>query len=94
MNILAIGSKITLRKICEEISDKVDRINLLDTNKNNFLNWKLTTTKKVNFYSGDIKKIDTLIGAGLESSPKRANPIWRHGCYYYSSQGFIGLRMD
>ena len=68
MNILAIGSKITLRKICEEISGKVDRINLLDTNKNNFLNWKLTTTKKVNFYSGDVKKIDTLIRAGLESS--------------------------
>ena len=47
MNILSIGSKITLRKISEEISDKVERINFLDTTTNNFLNWGLSKTKKL-----------------------------------------------
>ena len=68
MNILSIGSKITLRKISEEIVEKVERINLLDTTTNNFLNWGLSKTKKINYYSGDINKIDTLIGAGLNES--------------------------
>ena len=68
MNILSIGSKITLRKISEEIVDKVERINFLDTTTNNFLNWGLSKTKKINYYSGDITKIDTLINAGLNDS--------------------------
>ena len=68
MNILSIGSKITLRKISEEIVEKVERINLLDTTTNNFLNWGLSKTKKINYYSGDINKIDTLINAGLNES--------------------------
>ena len=68
MNILTIGSKITLRKISEEIIDKVERINLLDTTTNNYLNWELSETKKINYYSGDIKKIDTLVEAGLNES--------------------------
>ena len=68
MNILSIGSKITLRKISEEIVEKVERINLLDTTTNNFLNWGLSKTKKINYYSGDINKIDTLIYAGLNES--------------------------
>ena len=68
MNILSIGSKITLRKISEEIVDKVERINFLDTTTNNFLNWGLSKTKKINYYSGDINKIDTLIYAGLNES--------------------------
>ncbi|GIS28355.1 MAG: hypothetical protein CM15mP129_05520 [Chloroflexota bacterium] len=65
MNILSIGSKITLRKISEEIVEKVESINFLDTTTNNFLNWGLSKTKKINYYSGDITKIDTLINAGL-----------------------------
>ena len=68
MNILSIGSKITLRKISEEIVDKVESINFLDTTTNNFLNWGLSKTKKINYYSGDITKIDTLINAGLNHS--------------------------
>ena len=68
MNILSIGSKITLRKISEEIVDKVERINFLDTTTNNFLNWGLSKTMKINYYSGDITKIDTLINAGLNDS--------------------------
>ena len=68
MNILSIGSKITLRKISEEIVEKVERINFLDTTTNNFLNWGLSKTKKINYYSGDITKIDTLINAGLNDS--------------------------
>ena len=68
MNILSIGSKITLRKISEEIIEKVERINFLDTTTNNFLNWGLSKTKKINYYSGDINKIDTLIDAGLNDS--------------------------
>ncbi len=68
MNILTIGSKITLRKITEEIVDKVERINFLDITTNNFLNWELSRTKKIKYYSGDIKKIDTLIDAGLNES--------------------------
>ena len=68
MNILTIGSKITLRKISEEIIDKVERLNLLDTTTNNYLNWELSETKKINYYSGDIKKIDTLVKAGLNES--------------------------
>tara|TARA_Y100001936_G_scaffold220554_1_gene234783 strand:- start:50 stop:451 length:402 start_codon:yes stop_codon:yes gene_type:complete len=68
MNILTIGSKITLRKISEEIIDKVERLNLLDTTTNNYLNWELSETKKINYYSGDIKKIDTLVEAGLNES--------------------------
>ena len=68
MNILSIGSKITLRKISEEIAEKVERINFLDTTTNNFLNWGLSKTKKINYYSGDITKIDTLINAGLNDS--------------------------
>ena len=68
MNILSIGSKITLRKISEEIADKVESINFLDTTTNNFLNWGLSKTKKINYYSGDITKIDTLINAGLNDS--------------------------
>ena len=62
------GSKITLRKISEEIIDKVERLNLLDTTTNNYLNWELSETKKINYYSGDIKKIDTLVEAGLNES--------------------------
>ena len=68
MNILTIGSKITLRKITEEIVDKVERINFLDITTNNYLNWGLSRTKKIKYYSGDIKKIDTLIDAGLNES--------------------------
>ena len=68
MNILSIGSKITLRKISEEIVDKVESINFLDTTTNNFLNWGLSKTNKINYYSGDITKIDTLINAGLNDS--------------------------
>ena len=68
MNILSIGSKITLRKISEEIVDKVESINFLDTTTNNFLNWGLSKTKKINYFSGDITKIDTLINAGLNDS--------------------------
>ena len=68
MNILSIGSKITLRKISEEIVDKVESINFLDKTTNNFLNWGLSETKKINYYSGDITKIDSLINAGLNES--------------------------
>ena len=68
MNILSIGSKITLRKISEEIVDKVESINFLDKTTNNFLNWGLSKTKKINYYSGEITKIDTLINAGLNDS--------------------------
>ena len=68
MNILTIGSKITLRNITEEIVDKVERINFLDITTNNYLNWGLSRTKKIKYYSGDIKKIDTLIDAGLNES--------------------------
>ena len=49
MNILTIGSKITLRKITEEIVDKVERINFLDITTNNYLNWGLSRTKKIKF---------------------------------------------
>ena len=65
MNVLAIGSKITLKKICDQIIDKVEKINLLDVTTNNFLNWEISSSNKVIHHSGDIKKIDTLIEAGL-----------------------------
>ena len=68
MNILSIGSKITLRKISQEIIDKVEKINLLDTSTDYFLNWEFPETNKINYYSGNIKKIDTLIEAGLNES--------------------------
>tara|TARA_B100001287_G_scaffold267076_1_gene261736 strand:+ start:404 stop:805 length:402 start_codon:yes stop_codon:yes gene_type:complete len=68
MNILTIGSKITLRKISEEILDKVEKINFLDTTTNNYLNWGLSETKKIKYYSGDIEKIDTLVNSGLNES--------------------------
>ena len=68
MSILIIGSKITLRKISEEIIDKVEAINFLDTTTNNYLNWGLSKTNKIKYYSGDIKKIDTLVDAGLNES--------------------------
>ena len=68
MKILTIGSKITLRKISEEIIDKVERINFLDSTTNNYLNWGLSETKKIKYFSGDISKIDTLINAGLNES--------------------------
>tara|TARA_A100001037_G_scaffold133639_1_gene121216 strand:+ start:55 stop:456 length:402 start_codon:yes stop_codon:yes gene_type:complete len=68
MNILSIGSKNTLRKISEEIVEKVERINFLDTTNNNFLNWGSSNNNKINYYSGDINKIDTLINAGLNDA--------------------------
>ena len=68
MNILSIGSKNTLRKISEEIVEKVERINFLDTTNNNFLNWGSSNKDKINYYSGDINKIDTLINAGLNDA--------------------------
>ena len=52
MNILTIGSKITLRKISEEILDKVEKINFLDTTTNNYLNWGLSETKKIKYFQG------------------------------------------
>ena len=68
MKVLAIGSKITIRKICENIIEKVENINLVDFNNKNYLNWKLSMSNKVKYNTGDIEKIDTLIKAGLEDS--------------------------
>ena len=68
MNILAVGSKITIRKICEDIIGEVENINLVDFNNKNYLNWKLSMSNKVKYNTGDIEKIDTLIKAGLEDS--------------------------
>ena len=66
MNVLAIGSKITIKNICDQIIDKVEKINLLDSNTNNFLNWEISSSNKVSHYSGDINKISTLMEAGLQ----------------------------
>ena len=68
MNILAIGSKITIRKICEEIIGKAETINLVDFTNKNYLNWDLSMSNKVKYNTGDIEKIDTLMKAGLEDS--------------------------
>ena len=68
MNLLAIGSKITIRKICEQILDKVEIVNLVDFTNKNFLNWDLSRSSKVKYNSGDIEKIDTLIKCDLENA--------------------------
>tara|TARA_S200000501_G_scaffold355014_1_gene376259 strand:+ start:2885 stop:3286 length:402 start_codon:yes stop_codon:yes gene_type:complete len=68
MKVLAIGSNITIKKICENIIDKVDSLNLVDFTNKNYLNWDLSTSNKIKYNTGDIKKIDTLIKAGLEDS--------------------------
>ena len=68
MNLLAIGSKITIRKICEEVIDKVEIVNLVDFTNKNYLNWDLSMSNKVKYNTGDIEKIDTLMKAGLEDS--------------------------
>jgi hypothetical protein len=68
MNLLAIGSKITIRKICEQIIDKVELVNLVDFTNKNYLNWDLSKLNKVKYNSGNIEKIDTLIKSDLENS--------------------------
>ena len=68
MKVLAIGSKITIRKICENIIEKVENINLVDFNNKNYLNWKLSESDKVNYLTGNIEKIDTLLKSGLENA--------------------------
>ena len=68
MNVLAIGSKITIKKICEDIIDKVDNLNLVDFTNKNYLNWDLSISNRIKYNTGNIEKIDTLIKAGLEGS--------------------------
>ena len=68
MNVLAIGSKITIKKICEDIIDKVDSLNLVDFTNKNYLNWDLSISNRIKYNTGNIEKIDTLIKAGLEDS--------------------------
>ena len=68
MNALAIGSKITIKKICSEIIDKLDSLNLVDYTNNNFLNWDYLHSNKVKFHSGNIEKIETLINANLDNA--------------------------
>ena len=68
MKVLAVGSKITIRKICENIIEKVENINLVDFNNKNYLNWKLSESDKVNYFTGNIEKIDTLLKSGLENA--------------------------
>ena len=68
MKVLAIGSKITIRKICENIIEKVENINLVDFNNKNYLNWKLSESDNVNYFTGNIEKIDTLLKSGLENA--------------------------
>ena len=68
MNVLAVGSKITIRKICENIIEKVENINLVDFNNKNYLNWKLSESDNVNYFTGDIEKIDTLLKSGLDEA--------------------------
>ena len=68
MKVLAVGSKITIRKICENIIEKVENINLVDFNNKNYLNWKLSESDNVNYFTGNIEKIDTLLKSGLENA--------------------------
>ena len=68
MKVLAIGSKITIRKICENIIEKVENINLVDFNNKNYLNWKLSESDNENYFTGNIEKIDTLLKSGLENA--------------------------
>ncbi len=68
MNVLAVGSKITIRKICENIIEKVENINLVDFTNKNYLNWKLSESDNVNYFTGDIEKIDTLLKSGLDEA--------------------------
>ena len=68
MNVLAIGSKVTIKRICNEIIDKVETINLVDYTNNNFLNWDSLHSNKIQFYSGDIQKIETLIKSNLDNT--------------------------
>ncbi len=68
MNVLAIGSKITIKKICEDIVNKVDSLSLVDYTNKNYLNWDLSISNRIKYNTGNIKKIDTLIKAGLEDS--------------------------
>ena len=68
MKVLAVGSKITIRKICENIIEKVENINLVDFTNKNYLNWKLSESDKVNYFTGNIEKIDTLLKSGLENA--------------------------
>ena len=58
MKVLAIGSKITIRKICEEIIGKAETINLVDFTNKNYLNWDLSMSNKVKYNTGDIEKIE------------------------------------
>tara|TARA_A100001015_G_scaffold314413_1_gene423804 strand:+ start:606 stop:1007 length:402 start_codon:yes stop_codon:yes gene_type:complete len=68
MNVLAIGSKITIKKICEDIVNKVDSLSLVDYTNKNYLNWDLSVSNRIKYNTGNIEKIDTLIKAGLEDS--------------------------
>ena len=68
MNVLAVGSKITIRKICENIIEKVENINLVDFSNKNYLNWKLSESDNVNYFTGNIEKIDTLLKSGLDEA--------------------------
>ena len=68
MNVLAIGSNITIKKFCEDIIDKVDNLNLVDFTNKNYLNWDLSISNRIKYNTGNIEKIDTLIKAGLEDS--------------------------
>ena len=68
MKVLAVGSKITIRKICENIIEKVENINLVDFTNKNYLNWKLSESDNVNYFTGNIEKIDTLLKSGLENA--------------------------
>ena len=68
MNVLAIGSNITIKKICEDIIDKVDNLNLVDFTNKNYLNWDLSISNRIKYNTGNIEKFDTLIKAGLEDS--------------------------
>ena len=68
MNVLAIGSKITIRSICNDIVKNVEKLNLVDYNINNYLNWNFSGSKNVNFFAGDLRNIDTLINSGLNEA--------------------------
>ena len=55
MNLLAIGSKITIRKICEEIIDKVEIVNLVDFTNKNYLKCTLNERNNLSFLLFELK---------------------------------------
>jgi len=69
LNILLIGSRKTTNFLGEQLlKGKVDKISFVDNSVYNYLNWDIAHSEKVNFFSGNIQEINTLIKSGLDDA--------------------------